>query len=63
VLAKAMQKYGHRAAHFVGTMEKAIDAAVREARPGDLIMTLGAGTVWQAGDRILERLREVSDAA
>jgi hypothetical protein len=28
------------------------------ARPGDLILTLGAGNVYQAGDRILRRLRE-----
>ena len=62
-LAEAMRRYGHRAANYAGTMEKAVDAVLREAKPGDVIMTLGAGTVWQAGDRILERLKEVSDAA
>ena len=27
---------------------------------GDLVMTLGAGNVWQAGDKVLARLREGS---
>jgi UDP-N-acetylmuramate--alanine ligase len=39
-------------------MDQAVDAVVKEAEPGDLILTLGAGNVWQAGDRVLERLRE-----
>jgi hypothetical protein len=30
---------------------------VGQAREGDVVLTLGAGNVWQAGDRILERLR------
>jgi UDP-N-acetylmuramate--alanine ligase len=57
-LADRMRAFGHRAVTFAGGMEQAIDAVVREAQPGDLIMTLGAGNVWQAGDRILELLRE-----
>ncbi len=57
-LADRMRAFGHRAVTFVGGVEQAIDAVVREAQSGDLIMTLGAGNVWQAGDRILERLRE-----
>ncbi len=56
-LASAMRGYGHRAANYAGTMDAAIEMVLKEARPGDLIMTLGAGSVWQAGDRILERLR------
>jgi UDP-N-acetylmuramate-alanine ligase len=29
----------------------------REARPGDLVLTLGAGDVGKLGDRLLARLR------
>lgn len=57
-LAAKLRAYGHRAVRYVGTMEHAVDAVVEDAEPGDLILTLGAGNVWQAGDRVLERLRE-----
>jgi UDP-N-acetylmuramate--alanine ligase len=32
-------------------------AVAREARSGDVVITLGAGDVWKLGDRILEQLR------
>jgi hypothetical protein len=35
-----------------------VEALLAAARPGDLVLTLGAGSVWQAGERVLERLRE-----
>ncbi len=35
----------------------AVEAVACEARPGDLVLTLGAGDVWRLGDRVLERLR------
>ena len=31
-----------------------------EARPGDLVITLGAGDVWKLGDEVLSRLRAAS---
>jgi UDP-N-acetylmuramate--alanine ligase len=59
-LVEAMGAYGHRAARYSGSMEDAVDAVAGEARPGDLIITLGAGNVWQAGDKVLSRLREAA---
>lgn len=56
-LAAKMRAFGHRSVHYAGTIDNAIDQVIEEAQPGDLIMTLGAGNVWQAGDRILDRLR------
>jgi len=35
----------------------AVEAVAREARPGDLVLTLGAGDVWRLGDQVLARLR------
>jgi UDP-N-acetylmuramate--alanine ligase len=57
VLAEKMRAYGHRGVTYCGSTETAINAAVAEARGGDAVLTLGAGNVWQAGDRILDRLR------
>ena len=39
-------------------IENAVDSRRREAQEGDAVLTLGAGNVWQAGDRLLQKLRE-----
>lgn len=43
---------------YVGDMGNAVAAAVAAARPGDAIITQGAGSVSQAGEAILAALRE-----
>jgi len=56
-LADRIRQFGHRWVEYAGTHERAVDAVLKAAQPGDLVLTLGAGNVWQAGDRLLERLR------
>jgi len=56
-LAERIRQCGHRAVEYAGAIDNAVDAVSRAAQPGDLVLTLGAGNVWQAGDRLLERLR------
>jgi UDP-N-acetylmuramate--alanine ligase len=56
-LVEKMRAYGHRSAHYAGSIENGIAEAIEEAREGDLIITLGAGSVSQAADRILDKLR------
>jgi UDP-N-acetylmuramate--alanine ligase len=56
-LAARLREYGHRSARYAGTLDHAVEMVANDARPGDLVITLGAGNVWQAGDRLLERLR------
>ncbi len=57
-LAERIRAFGHKSVEYAGSIDRAVEEVVREARDGDLVVTLGAGTVSQAGDRILERLRE-----
>ncbi len=57
-LADRLRQFGHRGAVYVGSMDRGVEAVAAEARDGDLILTLGAGSVSQAGDKILARLRE-----
>jgi UDP-N-acetylmuramate--alanine ligase len=59
-LADRMREFGHRGVQYVGTIDKAVEAAAAAARPGDVVLTLGAGNVWQAGDRVLQNLREAT---
>ncbi len=60
VLLEKLRSYGHRSAHYVADLEEGIESILAAAEPGDLIITLGAGSVSQAADRILEKLREAA---
>jgi UDP-N-acetylmuramate--alanine ligase len=56
-LVEKIRSYGHRSAQYVSRMEEGVAAVAAAAEPGDLIITLGAGSVSQAADKILEQLR------
>jgi UDP-N-acetylmuramate--alanine ligase len=57
-LAEKLRAFGHRSATYEGTAEQAVKAVLAQAREGDLILTLGAGNIWQAGDKILQELQQ-----
>ena len=59
-LVESMKAYGHRDAVYVGGIESGIDSVVAAAENGDAIVTLGAGSVSQAGQKILEKLRSAA---
>lgn len=56
-LVDRIQAFGHRDAHYSGAMEAGIAAVAGHAREGDAIITLGAGSISQAGAQILEELK------
>jgi UDP-N-acetylmuramate--alanine ligase len=53
---------GHPA-EFAASFDAAIDAVVEQASDGDVVLTLGAGSISQLGPRILESLRAREQAA
>jgi UDP-N-acetylmuramate--alanine ligase len=55
-----MRDFGHRCVEYCGSIDKAVEAVLNNVRPKDLVLTLGAGNVWQAGEKVLDRLRESS---
>ena len=57
-VARSITNHGHRGAEYVGGCGEAVNKIVDELRSGDLLMTLGAGDVWKAGEQILERLKK-----
>jgi len=59
-LAQRLRDFGHRCVEFTGTIERSVDAVVANVRDHDLVLTLGAGNVWQAGERVLDKLREAA---
>ena len=56
-LVDRIRAFGHRGVEYSSSIDRAIESVLKVARKGDLVMTLGAGSVWQAGDRILGLLR------
>jgi UDP-N-acetylmuramate--alanine ligase len=57
-LLDKIRSFGHRSAEYVHSVDQGVEAVANAAEPGDLIITLGAGNVSQAAERILDRLRE-----
>jgi len=56
-IVESAEALGQGQVVYVGDGDAAVAAVAREARPGDLVLTLGAGDVWKLGDRLLARLR------
>jgi UDP-N-acetylmuramate--alanine ligase len=54
-LAEAIARRGHRQVIYVGDLRGAGDRLGKEVREGDVVLTLGAGSVWTAGDDLLKR--------
>jgi UDP-N-acetylmuramate--alanine ligase len=51
-LADGIRDAGHKNVHYYRSMQDAIEFLLGEARPGDAIMTIGAGNVSRAGNEL-----------
>jgi UDP-N-acetylmuramate--alanine ligase len=60
VLAERIRDFGHRSVEYSGTIERAVEMVVAKVSDKDVVLTLGAGNVWQAGEMVLEKLREAA---
>src|SRR6201998_13343 len=52
-LATSIREAGHKNVHYYRSMQKAIEFLLREARPGDAILTIGAGNVSRASGEFM----------
>jgi UDP-N-acetylmuramate--alanine ligase len=57
-LAHALSDHGHRHATYAGDLRTATERLAAESRPGDVVLTLGAGNVWTAGEELLRRMAQ-----
>jgi UDP-N-acetylmuramate--alanine ligase len=57
VLTENIRKYGHKNVSYIGDIESAAERVLPNLQAGDLLITLGAGTVTRLSDELLERLR------
>ncbi|HJU53100.1 MAG TPA: UDP-N-acetylmuramate--L-alanine ligase [Pyrinomonadaceae bacterium] len=61
-LTDAVKRYGHKNAEYIGPLEGAARTLRDQLREGDMLITLGAGSVYRAGEQVLGLLRERGDA-
>jgi UDP-N-acetylmuramate--alanine ligase len=57
-LAEGIKKHGHRDVRFVETLDCIPGVLADELREGDLVLTLGAGSVTTVSDRVAEMIGE-----
>jgi len=57
-LARTVREKGGQDAHYVSSFADAVGSVADKAQTGDMILTLGAGSVSQLGPMILEKLKE-----
>jgi UDP-N-acetylmuramate--alanine ligase len=56
-IAAQAHAQGQSHVRYVGDGMQALEEALVEARPGDLLLTLGAGDVWKLGEEAMRRLK------
>jgi len=56
-LAEGARLHGHRDVRFVPTLPEVVDTLAAVARDGDMVITLGAGSIGGIGPKLLARLR------
>lgn len=57
-LAARIRAGGHPDCLYVGSLDGAVASSLLELQPGDLVLTLGAGSITEAGPRILKGLQK-----
>ncbi|MBS3732962.1 MAG: UDP-N-acetylmuramate--L-alanine ligase [Desulfobacterales bacterium] len=56
-LCEAICAHGHKQARTVDDTETALDCLAGILQPADMLLTLGAGNVWQVGEALIDRLK------
>ena len=62
-LVDAVKRYGHKNTFYVGALDTAVKALLSEAHNGDMVITLGAGNVYRAGEELIELLNKNGNGA
>jgi UDP-N-acetylmuramate--alanine ligase len=57
VLSENIKKHGHKNVTYIGDLETAADVVIPHLQEGDLVITLGAGSITRLSDEILEKLK------
>ncbi|HSB05522.1 MAG TPA: UDP-N-acetylmuramate--L-alanine ligase [Thermodesulfobacteriota bacterium] len=56
-LFEGIRDYGHKDVAYLSNKKEIVDHLLGIVRPGDLVITLGAGDIWQISDELVKRLK------
>ena len=56
-LTENIRRFGHKNATYIGDIDTAAERVAKELQPGDLVITLGAGSITRLSEEILEELK------
>ncbi|NOR50382.1 MAG: UDP-N-acetylmuramate--L-alanine ligase [Desulfuromonadales bacterium] len=57
-LADGINSHGHKSCCYTGNLEATIEHLQAVLQPGDIVITLGAGSVWQVAANLLDLLEQ-----
>jgi UDP-N-acetylmuramate--alanine ligase len=56
-LCEGIQAHGHKEVFYADTKQNAVELLKSCLKPGDILLTLGAGDVWKVGEQVLRDLK------
>ncbi len=59
-LWQSVRKHGQKDAVYIADRQEIAGHLLKIARTGDIVLTLGAGNIWQVGEALLAALRETA---
>ncbi len=57
ILAENIKKFGHKNVSYIGDIDTAVEQVLPNVQPGDLVITLGAGSVTRLSDELVAALK------
>ena len=57
-LVQSISRHGHKNVHYVADRSAVVPHLAPLLRAGDMVITLGAGNIWQVGEDLIRYLRE-----
>ncbi len=58
ILTEKIRQFGHKNVHYIGDIETAVEKVREYLKDGDLLITLGAGSVSKLSEQMLETLSQ-----
>ena len=62
LIANAAKALGHKSVHYVPDKKDIPDFLMKLKKPGDIIITMGAGDIWRFGEEFIKRLETTKKA-